>query len=68
MSRAVRKRPDLLAKVLLDRQHDREDLEIQIECAMKSARRGFYATARAELRGAMLILTTMERRIHGGCG
>lgn len=44
------------------RRLDREDFEIQIEAAMASVAKGYYATARAELRGAILMLDKMERR------
>lgn len=57
-----KRRPNLLLKVLDDRRLDLEDFDIQIEAARESARRGFTATARAELRGAMCVLNTMDRR------
>lgn len=51
-----------LDKDQIDRRRDPEDFEIQIEAARRSMVRGFYATARSELRGAMLILDRMEKR------
>jgi hypothetical protein len=51
-----------LDTVLTKRRLDREDYQIQIDAAARSMERGYYATARAELRGAILILTSMEER------
>lgn len=51
-----------LEAVLCERRLDREDFEIQIDAARKSMTRGWYALARAELRGAIVILNGMERR------
>jgi hypothetical protein len=51
-----------LDALVRERRLDREDFEIQIEAALASARRGFFATARAELRGAMMMLDKMQRR------
>lgn len=49
-------------RVLRDRQLDREDLQIQLESAAMAAERGLYATARAQLRGAVWIIDAMETR------
>lgn len=51
-----------LDTILTARRLWREDLVIQLEAALVSADEGNYATARAELRGAMLILDSMEKR------
>jgi len=56
------KETTLLDKVLRERQLDREDFDIQLDAARKSVTLGHYATARAELNGALLILGLMERR------
>jgi hypothetical protein len=39
-----------------------EDYRIQIEAAAKSVEMGFYATAIAELRGAILMLKELDDR------
>lgn len=49
-------------RITADRRLDREDFDIQIEEVRRSVRLGYYAVARAELRGAMMILDTMEKR------
>lgn len=49
-------------RIMADRRLDREDFDIQIEEVRRSVRLGYYAVARAELRGAMMILDTMEKR------
>ena len=51
-----------LDDILRTRRLDREDFDIQLDAARRSAARGHYATARAELAGAGLILATMEKR------
>lgn len=51
-----------LDAVLNARRLWREDLVIQLDAALASADRGYYATARGELRGAMMILDSMEKR------
>lgn len=43
---------------------DRQDYDMQIEAASRSVEAGHYATARAELRGAVWILTAIERRYN----
>lgn len=40
---------------------DKEDFEIQIKAAIISMYKGFYATAIAELRGAIMILNKMQK-------
>lgn len=42
--------------------HYREDYAIQIQAAGRSFEQGHYATAAAELRGAIMVLQTMMRR------
>lgn len=51
-----------LDNLMRERLLDREDYAIQIEAAQRSMERGYYAVAKAELRGAILILDTMEKR------
>jgi hypothetical protein len=51
-----------IESVLRERRLDREDLEIQIEAAQTSVARGFYATAIAELRRAIMIIEKMADR------
>jgi hypothetical protein len=53
--------PDLAA-LLTERRLDREDYQIQIEAAARSIELGYYGCAKAELRGAILILDMMEER------
>ena len=49
-----------------------EDFDIQVEAARRSFQNGYYATANAELRGAMLAVDAAERlravtvSVHGG--
>lgn len=56
---------DLVAKVLRDRKLIREDFDIQIEAARRSVALGYYASARAELRGAILVTKALEGRSGG---
>lgn len=51
-----------LNTILTTRRIWREDLIIQLDAALRSADKGYYASARAELRGAILILDSMEKR------
>lgn len=51
-----------LDAVLRERQLDRQDFDIQIDAARESMTKGWYAAARAELRGAIVILDGMEKR------
>src|SRR4051794_32327397 len=48
-------------KTQADRRLSLEDFEIQLEAARQSAKRGYYAVARAELRGAILFLNALEK-------
>jgi hypothetical protein len=43
-------------------QLDLEDFDVQVEAARESLASGYYALARAELRGAMLAIDVAERR------
>lgn len=51
-----------LDKILRDRQLDREDFDLQIEGARDAVAKGYHATARGMLNGALLILARMEAR------
>jgi hypothetical protein len=51
-----------LASILTIRRLDREHYRSQVEAAALSVEKGYYATAKAELRGAVVILDKMEKR------
>lgn len=53
---------DDLAELMRERRLDIEDLEVNLAAAMASARKGLYATSRAQINGALLILDKMTRR------
>lgn len=44
----------------------REDYQVQIDAAARSVERRHYATAKAELRGALLMLDTMQKYFGEG--
>lgn len=51
-----------LDALMRERRLDCEDYAIQIEAAQRSMERGYFATAKAELRGAIEVLGMMEKR------
>jgi hypothetical protein len=53
---------DVLTKVMIDRRLDREDFQLQLDGVRDAVERHHWATARAMLRGAMLMVNLMEKR------
>jgi hypothetical protein len=52
----------VLTKVMIDRRLDREDFQLQLDGVRDAVERHHWATARAMLRGAMLMVNLMEKR------
>lgn len=51
-----------LDEFVVTRRKQEEDIEIQFAAALASIKRGYFASARAEINGALPILDGIERK------